>query len=178
MWGSKGLDYDRTPIIVTASGLEMPERGCPGRTWDDVEGHRRHHSKKACKSNAYKPNGSGDHVHPNYYVAAAAAAMNMPMGLSQSQLMTGSGAMPPLSMIHGDTSESDGDLSPPLSDSSGSMARAHHPKRLRKINTADRQQQRTSGTRLQRTNANDLITHSPTSTFASCPGSNSCLGGF
>jgi hypothetical protein len=178
MLGSKGIDYDRTPIVTAPNELALPERGSPGRFFEDVEGHRRRHPKKACKSDAYKPSSNGDHVHPNYYVTAAAAAaatMNMSVELSQSQLMTGLGAMPPLSMIHGDTSESDGDLSPPLSDSSGSMARAHQPKRLRKINTADRQQ-RASGTRLQRTS--DPTTRSPTSTFASCPGSNSCLGGF
>lgn len=179
-----GLDYDRTPITVIANELALPAKGSPGRIFEDVEDHHHHHRhhhhhhhhpKKADKSDAYKPSSGGDHVHPNYYVSAAAAAISIPMALSPSQLMTGSGLMPPLSTIHGDTSESEGDLSPPLSDSSGSTARAHHPKRLRKANAPDRQQ-RASGIRLQRTN--DSTADSPTSTFASCPGSNSCLGGF
>jgi len=172
-----GLDYDRTPIVVIANELALPERGCPGRTFEDVEAHHyRHHPKKACKSDAFKASGSGDHVHPNYYVSAAAAtaSMNMPMELSQSQIMTGSQSMPSLSMIHGDTSESDGDVSPPMSDGSVSMARGHPIRRLRKLNNAERK--RASGNRLQRTS--DMLPPSPTSTFASCPGSNSCLGGF
>lgn len=176
-----GIEYDRTPIIVDANELALPARGCPGRTFDDVDAHHYRHRHKKHPDDHSKPSShrNSDEVHPNYYTNAAAAS-TWPMDLSQSQYIMGarSTVLSSLSTIPGDTSESDGDMSPPMSESDGqqqpflpgsvSMARGHQPRRLRKAGTADRH--RASGRR-----TTEL---SPTSTFASCPGSNSCLGGF
>ncbi|KAG8781494.1 hypothetical protein FRC15_008643 [Serendipita sp. 397] len=38
-----GIEYDRTPIVVLTNELALPERGCPGRTFDDLDAHRYRH---------------------------------------------------------------------------------------------------------------------------------------
>lgn len=196
-----GIEYDRTPIIVDQNECALPARGCPGRTFDGTEldlHHYRHSSKKSSRFSDGVRN-PGNHVHPNYFVAAsqsaASSSMNMPADLRDCPLafVANPGPMPSLSMIHGDTSESDADeIGSPISGPDGyptllpeSISKkatvGDETRRLRKAQTtqptsAQRASSvKTHGNRLHRTI--DIPPPSPSSTFE-YPGSNSCLGGF
>jgi hypothetical protein len=183
----------------------MPARGCPGRTFeiDDVDAyksrhhHHQHPSKKPHSSGA-KPTSdiSGNHVHPNFFAPTPTTTTNaarvllgreyynrspLPLDAAGSVPSDHNGArdneerrravmMPPL--IHADTSESEEDVvSPPL-DGEGllpypPLSKHASIKRLKKaLHHAESRTGRTS----------DLTPTS--SSFAACPSSDSCLGGF
>jgi len=165
-----GIEYDRTPIAIATNELALPARGCPGRTFDDLDAHKyRHHLKKLrCPKEQFT-----DDLGSSTYSAGAPK-------FERLTLAADSGALP--SLIHADTSESEedeirrisdgedlGHYPVPLLGSNGVLTT--EPKRLRKVHHP----RRTATTADGQSSTGETT---PTSIFASCPGSNSCLGGF
>ncbi|KAG8808984.1 hypothetical protein FRC17_003671 [Serendipita sp. 399] len=157
-----GIEYDRTPIIVLANELALPERGCPGRTFDDLDAHhyRHHRHHKSRSSGAADEGGS-----TNRNRATLPLCPTWPL----SAPMTGAG----LPTIYGETSDLDDDSNSSATDGGRLSLKAatpvpRGPKRLKKTSRSGRHAP-----------ADGVDSDaSPTSSFASCPGTNSCLGGF
>ncbi|KAG8749607.1 hypothetical protein FRC14_001227 [Serendipita sp. 396] len=110
-----GIEYDRTPIVVLTNELALPERGCPGRTFDDLDAHRyrhrTHHKSLSSVSEGSIPSSSsstanlGLPLSRTWPSSAIDAAARNTIGL---------GAGAEWSPIYGDTSD--------LEDESGSSA--------------------------------------------------------
>lgn len=169
-----GIEYDRTPIAIATNELALPARGCPGRTFDDLDAHKyRHHPKKLrCLE--------------EQFTGSLGASTKPGTKFERLTLAADSGALP--SLVHADTSESEedeirrvsdgedlGNYPVPLLGSNGILTT--EPKRLRKVHHPRGTATITTGESSRRTNESTGET-TPTSIFASCPGSNSCLGGF
>lgn len=93
-----GQSYDRAPIVVAPNECALPERGCPGRTYD-------------CKSANGSPAKSGKHPHPR--IAGASANGRIPY-YGPSQAPSSSCGLPALVPdISSESDESDGVVSPP-----------------------------------------------------------------
>lgn len=173
-----GIEYDRTPIVIAANELALPARGCPGRTFDDLDAHKyRHHLKKLrCPKELL---GSQESVAPSSY----------PSRFGRLTFAADSGALP--SLIHADTSESEedefrrpseGEVPSLLLPASGSkretdLMAAAEPKRLRKL-AAHHSRASSSAESRSMHGRKHASTGEKTSNFASCPSSDSCLGGF
>jgi len=172
-----GIEYDRTPISIAINELALPARGC-GRTFDDLDAHQyRHHLKKLRCPKEQLAHSLG--------LAGYVAASSETAKYGRLSLATDSGALPPL--VHADTSESEEDEIGRLSEGEAlrhypkpaksvmglATAASAEPKRLRKAHarggTANRSMHK-DGALIEEAAA--------ASTFASCPGSSSCLGGF
>jgi len=167
-----GIEYDRTPITIATNELALPARGCPGRTFDDLDAHKlRHHLKKLrCPKEQLTQTNSL----PTYVMASSEATKFGRLSLTDFS------ALPPL--IHADTSESEEDEFGRLSEGEtlrqypngeNGRATATEPKRLRKVHSGGGAVSRSMHRKPALTGET-----TPTSIFASCPSSNSCLGGF
>jgi len=173
-----GIEYDRTPITIATNELALPARGCPGRTFDDLDAHKyRHHLKKLrCPKEQFAQNNALSNL---IAIPSETAKFGR---LSLTDLS----ALPPL--VHADTSDSEEDeigrlregealrqypnplLLPAGSKGETGIVTKTEPRRLRKAHTRGG-----TASRAVRESTGETT---PTSIFASCPGSNSCLGGF
>lgn len=169
-----GIEYDRTPIAIATNELALPARGCPGRTFDDLDAHQyRHHLKKLrCLKQQFARSLDSS----IYSETPKFGRLTLPAD----------SALP--SLVHADTSESEEDEVGRISDSEGlrhypvpqlteNGASTTQPKRLRKVHRPRGNPTTAAGWSGHRVNLSTCETTS-TSIFASCPGSNSCLGGF
>lgn len=170
-----GIEYDRTPIAIATNELALPARGCPGRTFDDLDAHQyRHHLKKLrCPKQQFS-------------ASLGSSIYSEAPKFGRPTLAADSGALP--SLVHADTSESEEDEVGRISDSEGlrhypvlrlaeNGALTAEPKRLHKVHNPRQNTTTAAGRSGHKSNPSSGKT-TPTSIFASCPGSNSCLGGF
>lgn len=101
-----GAQYDRAPIVVLPNDCALPERGCPGRTYDGYEAR--------CKTSKSKSgaSSSGKSIHPRA-VQDSHAAWGMAAGPSSSAMPAY--GPPPLipDVSSSESDESDGIVSPP-----------------------------------------------------------------
>ncbi|KAG8837742.1 hypothetical protein FRB91_007946, partial [Serendipita sp. 411] len=175
-----GIEYDRTPIVVLTNELALPERGCPGRTFDDLDAHRyrhrTHHKSLSSVSEGSIPSSSSSTANLGLPLSRTWPSSAIDAAATRSTIGLGAGAE--WSPIYGDTSD--------LEDESGSSAaegrqlylkataaNVRGSRRLKKAHRSSSKHGAVDGIIID-----DDDDQAFTSSFASCPGSNSCLGGF
>ncbi|THU95995.1 hypothetical protein K435DRAFT_586855, partial [Dendrothele bispora CBS 962.96] len=95
--------YDRSPIIVSPNSCALPERGCPGRTYNADEVPSAHYTSPSKRSSLSR----GGHVHPR-----AMSSQSAPLYSYQTQ--SAARDPPPLvADLSSESEESDGFISPP-----------------------------------------------------------------
>lgn len=110
--------YDRSPLVVSPNACALPERGCPGRTYDASE-------RFPSTSTNFVSTPRGGHLHPRAF-AGAVSQQNFP-------------PCPPLAPdLSSESEESDGLISPPPEKIIPSYSRRSdkYPSQLSLDNTA------------------------------------------
>ncbi|KAK7441804.1 hypothetical protein VKT23_016466 [Stygiomarasmius scandens] len=109
--------YDRSPIVVSPNSCALPERGCPGRTYNVDEGSHASSSKRSSLPR-------GGHVHPR------AIHSQLPPHYSYSGQSASREPPPLVPDLSSESEESDGFISPPPEPSYYSpvrSSRSPHP---------------------------------------------------